>query len=168
MKAIADWVGVQPSAIYNHVSSKQVLLRDIAQHTIRTLIEDTRTAIASTDDVDEQLRRAVRAHVDLHTSQRAQAHVANREIPSLEEPARTQQITLRREYVAIFEQLIIRGLREGVFTALAPRITAHAILQMGIGVSVWFHPDDPMSAAEVGDLYGRLALRMVGAKTSDS
>ena len=163
MKAIADQVGVQPSAIYNHVSSKQVLLREIAQLTIRTLIDDARAAIASTDDASEQLFRAMRAHIDLHTSRRAQAHVANREIPSLEEPARTQQIALRQEYVAIFERVIERGVAEGTFDALAPRISAYAILQMGIGVAVWFHDDGPMSAQEIGDLYATLALRMVGA-----
>lgn len=168
MKAIAEWVGVQPSAIYNHVSSKQVLLRDIAQLTIKTLIEDAHAAVASTDDVAEQLRLAVCAHIKLHTNQRAEAHVANREIPSLEEPARSQQIALRNEYVDIFDQLIVHGVNEGRFKALAPRITAYAILQMGIGVSVWFHPDGPMSTEDVCDLYGELALRMVGAVGADA
>jgi AcrR family transcriptional regulator len=163
MKAIAERVGVQPSAIYNHVDSKQALLRDIAQRAIKTLINDTHLAIASTDDVREQLIRAVVAHVQMHTRDPALALIANRDFPSLEEPALTEQVVLRQEYVSIFERVIVRGVAQERFTALAPRITAYAILQMGIGVSIWFHEDGPMSAQEIGELYGKLALRMVGA-----
>jgi AcrR family transcriptional regulator len=165
MKAIADRVGVQPSAIYNHVGSKQILLRDIAQATIRSLIDGAHMAIESTPDEREQLRRAVRSHVLMHTNDRHRAHVANREIPSLEEPARTEQIVLRQQYVNLFERLIDRGVERGTFRATAPRITAYAILQMGIGVSIWFHDDGPLSADEICDLYGELSLRMVGAET---
>ena len=89
--------------------------------------------------------------------------MANREIPSLEEPARSEQIVLRQEYVNIYERMIVRGLRVGAFSGVrAPRITAYAILQMGIGVSTWFHEDGPLSAGEVADLYAEMALRMVG------
>ena len=163
MKAIAERVGVQPSAIYNHVDSKQTLLRDIAQRAIKTLINDTHLAIASTDDVCDQLVRAVVAHVEMHTRDPALALIANRDFPSLEEPALTEQVVLRQEYVSIFERVIVRGVAQQRFTAFAPRITAYAILQMGIGVSIWFHEDGPMSAQEIGDLYAKLALRMVGA-----
>jgi AcrR family transcriptional regulator len=163
MKAIADRVGVRPSAIYNHVDSKQTLLRDIAQFAIKTLINNTHIAIASTDDVSEQLVRAVAAHVDMHTKDPALALIANRDFPSLEEPALTEQVVLRQEYVSIFERVIVRGVAQQRFQALTPRITAYAILQMGIGVSIWFHEDGPLSAQQICDLYGRLALRMVGA-----
>jgi AcrR family transcriptional regulator len=163
MKAIADRVGVRPSAIYNHVDSKQTLLRDIAQFAIKTLINNTHIAIASTDDVGEQLVRAVAAHVEMHTKDPALALIANRDFPSLEEPALTEQVVLRQEYVSIFERVIVRGVAQQRFQALTPRITAYAILQMGIGVSVWFHEDGPLSAQQICDLYGRLALRMVGA-----
>jgi AcrR family transcriptional regulator len=162
MKAIAERVGVRPSAIYNHVESKQVLLRDIAHETIRTLIEGAHSAIGSTKDETEQLRRATHLHVLMHTHERHRSHVANREIPSLQEPARTEQIVLRQEYVNIFARLIERGVAAGVFNAVAPRVTAYAILQMGIGVSIWFHEDGALTPDEVGDLYAELALRMVG------
>jgi AcrR family transcriptional regulator len=163
MKAIAERVGVQPSAIYNHIDSKQALLRDIAQRAIKTLINDTHLAIASTDDVREQLVRAVAAHVALHTQDPALALVANRDFPSLEEPALTEQVVLREEYVGIFEHVIVRGVAQKRFDALTPRITAYAILQVGIGVSIWLHEDGPLTPQEICDLCGKLALRLVGA-----
>lgn len=163
MKAIAQEVGVGAPAIYNHVESKQTLLREIVWGTIEQLIDNAHAAIDSTDDVVEQLYRVVCGHVAFHAERHLETAIGNNEIASLEEPARTRQIVYREKYVEIFERLIKRGVLLGRFTCDSPKLTAFAIMQMGMGVSEWYRNDGEMTPAATGEMYGHFALRVVGA-----
>jgi AcrR family transcriptional regulator len=167
MKAIAERVGIGAPAIYNHVDSKQALLREIVKGTIQVLIEDAHTAIASTTDVEEQLRRAVRAHVEFHAEHRFEMFISEREITKLEESARAQQIAWREEYIAIFERLIERGVSLGRFDTPSPKLATYGILQMGMGVSIWYRRSGEMSPGDVGTLYAEYAVRMVRGARPD-
>ena len=164
MQAIAQRVGIQPSGIYNHVDSKQTLLRDITQEAIEELIEIAHAGIASTDDIAQQIYRAAAGHAAYHATHRLEMFICNGEIPNIEEPARTRVVTHRQEYVRVFTRVIERGIAAGRFAPVSsPRLTTYAILQMGIGVSVWYHDDGDLSPTDIGDLYGRYALKLVGA-----
>jgi AcrR family transcriptional regulator len=163
MRALADEVGVRPSAIYNHYGSKQELLYEIVRGNIQQTIAGARAGVAASDDVAEQLRAAVKYHVAFHAGKRLQMYIAERETARLEEPARSRQIGYRREYVAIFIDVIERGRASGRFTTPDSRISAFAILQMGLGVSTWYHDEGELSPDELGDLYGEFAVRMLTA-----
>lgn len=164
MADIGKVLGIQAPSLYNHVSSKQQLLRTVMVGTMETLIADHATAVHSTDDVSEQLRRAMEAHVRYHARFRREAHIGNREINSLEEPTRSTVLELRRQYAHSWQELIERGVAEGVFTTRSPRLAAYAMLEMGIGVSVWFRPDGPIAEGEVVYAYSDMALQIVSAR----
>jgi AcrR family transcriptional regulator len=161
MKAIAERVGIGASAIYNHVDSKQDLLRAIVKGTIQQLIDDAHAAIASTEDVEDQLRCAVCAHVKFHAEHRFEMVISERDITNLEEPARTGQIAYREEYIGIFERLIERGIALGRFDTRSPKLATYAILQMGMGVSIWYRRSGEMTPSDVGTLYAEYAARIV-------
>jgi AcrR family transcriptional regulator len=162
MNGIGRSVGIRGSAIYNHVPSKQELLREIIFSAMYELIHDVRCAIEEADGIPDRLRRGFAEHVLYHARRRLEFSVGNREIPSLEEPAHTQIIELRHGYVRMFEEIIKAGARDGVFDVTSTLIATHAILQAGMGVAVWFDPNGAMTAEEVSEFYGELALRVVG------
>jgi AcrR family transcriptional regulator len=165
MKQLAEQVGIQPSGIYNHVDSKQALLREIVLGAIRGLIADAHQAIDSAEQVTTQLLRAVHGHAAFHATHPFEMVICNGEISSIEEPARTQVVAYREQYVGIFERLIERGVSHGTFSTPSPKLAAYAILQMGMGVSVWYSEGGELSPNAVGDLYGEFALRIVGVST---
>jgi AcrR family transcriptional regulator len=165
MKGLAEQVGIQPSGIYNHVGSKQVLLREIVLRAMRELIADAHQAAASTDDVPTQLLRAVHGHAAFHATHPLEMFICNGEITSLEEPARSRAVACRQECREIFDGVIARGVALGAFSTPSPKLAAHAILQMGMGVPVWYVAGGELSPADVGDLYGEFALRIVGASS---
>jgi AcrR family transcriptional regulator len=164
MKAIAERVGIQPSAIYKHVESKQALLREIVRRATRNLIGEAHLAIASSEDAEAQLARAVRVHVQLHLEDPAIALIAGRGLASLEPQAADEQRALQQEYLSIFERTIARGLHQQRFDALDPRVTARSILRMGRGAAQSLREDASIGTRELCDLYTELALRMVGAR----
>jgi AcrR family transcriptional regulator len=155
-------VGIRGSAIYNHVSSKQELLRDIMLSAMYELVGLVRAAVDSASDPPTQLRLGIGQHVAYHARCRLETRVGNREIPSLEEPAHTELIEVRRNHVDMFKGIIEAGIAEGIFVVEFPLIATHAILQSGMGVAAWYHPNGSMSDIEVGEIYGEFALRTVG------
>lgn len=163
MRDIAASLEIQAASLYNHISTKQEILRDVMAATMNALLAAVRAAVEGTGDTVEQLRRATEAHVRFHARHPREVRVGNYEIPALDEPQRSTITRLRSEYSKLFVALIERGVEEGVFDAHSPRLSAYAILQMGIGVAMWYRADGPMSEDEIVFEYGQLGLAVAGA-----
>ncbi|WP_248963345.1 TetR/AcrR family transcriptional regulator [Sphaerisporangium perillae] len=163
MADIGAAVGMRGPSLYKHVASKQELLAEIMISTMERLIEASQEATAGADDVREQLRRAVEAHVRYHARYGLEAFVGNREIGNLEQPNRDRVLRRRGEYERGFRRLIERGLAKGVFDVRSARLASYSILDMGIGVAAWFREGGEFSADQLAYQYGDLALRMVTA-----
>ena len=165
MEDIAAALGLRAPSLYNHVESKQSLLQQIMLGTVESLVRDQQAVLATTHDVTEQLRRAMEAHVRFHTRFQREVRVSNNEIASIEEPARSRLLDLRRQYARPWIELIERGVAEGRFESQWPRLTAFALIEMGMGVSLWFRADGPLSESQVVYYYGDMALRLVLPRT---
>ncbi|MFI7701860.1 TetR/AcrR family transcriptional regulator [Nonomuraea sp. NPDC049480] len=163
MADIGAAVGVRGPSLYKHVASKQELLAEIMTGTMARLLAGFQDAISSTDDVREQLRRAVEAHVRYHAQHRFEAFVGNREIANLAQPARDLVLRHRSDYERGLRRLIERGAAEGVFTVRSAQLASYSILDMGIGVAAWYREGGEFSVDQLAYQYGDLALRMVGA-----
>lgn len=162
MRDIAASLQLQAASLYNHISTKQEILRDVMARTMTSLMTVVRSALADTDDTVEQLRRATEAHVRFHARNPREVRVGNYEIPALDEPHRSTITALRRAYSQTFVALIERGVKEGVFETSSPLLSAYAILQMGIGVAMWYRPNGPLSEDDIVVEYGRLGLSVAG------
>src|SRR5262249_44280009 len=98
MRHIASALGIQAPGLYNHVGSKQEILRDIMVGVMTDLLAEQRAALQSTNDAAEQVRRVVESHVRYHCRHQQATVVGNREIPNLEEPSRSLVISQRDEF----------------------------------------------------------------------
>ena len=165
MKDIAAALGLQAPSLYNHVASKQSLLQEIMLGSMERLVREQEAVLATTNDVTDRLRRAMEAHVRFHTRFQREVRIGNNEIASIEEPARTSLLDLRRRYARPWITLIERGVAEGRFETPSPRLSAFAMIEMGMGVSLWFRADGPLSESQVANYYGDMALRLVLART---
>lgn len=165
MKDIATVLRMRAPSLYNHVTSKQVLLREIILATHENADRELRAALASSSDVVEQLRRTTEVHVRFHMRQPREWRVASRELVHLEEPTRTRVRRIRRNFEELVIGLIERGVREGRFDASSPKLTAYAIFRLGSGVGQWYRPGGEFSDSEIAFYYGDLALRMAGVKS---
>ncbi|KAF0845194.1 TetR/AcrR family transcriptional regulator [Nocardia caishijiensis] len=163
MSEIGARVGIRGPSLYKHVASKQELLVAIMTDTMDSLLAEHRSAVAGTDDPTERLRRAVEAHIRYHARHRMEAFVGNREIRSLTEPNLSEVLCRRAEYEQMFRILIADGVAAGRFRVASERIASYAILELGMGVAVWFREDGEFSENEIVWQYVDFALRLVGA-----
>jgi AcrR family transcriptional regulator len=161
MRHIAAALGIQAPGLYNHVGSKQEILADIMVGVMTELLEEQRAAVASTTDVVEQVRRIVESHVRYHCRHQRATFVGNREIPSLDEPARSLVIAQRDEFEQTFRSVISRGVAEGRFAVGSARLASYAILEMGMGIAGWYREGGELSESQVAYEYGEMALRIL-------
>ena len=162
MADIGSAVGVRAPSLYKHVPSKQQLLARIMVTTMLDLQAGFDRAVASTDDTVGQFRRAVEAHVRFHARHRLEAFVGTREIRSLEQPHRDHVVTLRSAYEAGLRALVHNGVEDGRFHTSSPRLACYTVLDMGMGVSVWYRERGEISEDELVYAYADHALRVVG------
>jgi AcrR family transcriptional regulator len=162
MMDIGAALGIRGPSLYKHVASKQDLLAEIMVETMTSLIARQRAAVVAGGPPDVQLRRAVEAHVRYHATHREDALVGNREIESLEEPARTHVVELRRTYEHGLRAIIESGCATGDFATAHARLVSYAILDMGMGLASWYRPDGEYDIDALAYAYGNLAAQMVG------
>jgi AcrR family transcriptional regulator len=161
MEDIGRALNLRGPSLYRHVSSKQELLAEIMVAHMAALQRDHGIAVASSDDVAEQLRRAVEAHVRYHARHRLEALLGNRELRNLDEANHRRLLEQRKEYELGFRGLVERGIAEGRFAARSVKLAVYSLLDMGAGVSVWFREDGEFSVDEVAYRYGDMAMLLL-------
>ncbi|MFV8395772.1 TetR/AcrR family transcriptional regulator [Corynebacterium hindlerae] len=164
MEHIAEVVGMRASSLYNHCSSKQEILQEIATNAMEEMLRTHARAIAGLTDPIEQLTATVRNHVRFHATQARRVRVTNSQLSNLEEPARSIVLQLRRDYVGRWISIVSEGVDKGVFTAADVKITCWALIDMGIGVAQWFNDNGEYTADELADMYAGFALHQLTSK----
>jgi AcrR family transcriptional regulator len=86
LRSIAELVGIRTPSLYNHIESKQELLRGIVQETTELVWSEFQAAIAGTTDATERLRRAVEVYALRHAIHRREALIVNRDVATLGAP----------------------------------------------------------------------------------
>jgi AcrR family transcriptional regulator len=115
LRDIANEVGIRTPSLYNHIESKQELLRGILLTTTEQVWSDFETAVEGVSAVGERLRRAVVTYAMRHAIHRREALIVNRDVESLDEPARSDVMALRRRHECAVREIIIEGVGAGVF-----------------------------------------------------
>lgn len=164
MAQIGNRIGIRGPSLYKHVASKHEMLDEIMTTMMRELLRRQERALALGGSVRDRLARITAVHVQYHAEHRYEAFVGHREIDSLEEPARTRILELRREYESAFRELVQEGRQANVFRTSSDRWSSYAILDMGIGVSAWYNPSGSVAPDELAATYARFALQMLEAE----
>ena len=164
MTDIGAAVGMRGPSLYKHVGAKQELLAQIMTGTMDALLHTHRTAVTGCEDIVERLRRAAEAHVRYHARHRLEAFVGTREIRSLEEPHRAEVLRLRAAYEQAFRELLAEGVAAGRFQVTTVKLTSYAIVDLGMGVAVWYREDGDLTEDQIVYQYGDFALRLAGAR----
>lgn len=162
---IASAAGMSPAALYVHHKSKEELLYLISrtghQRTLR-LVND---GIAGSDDPVEQLLAVFRSFAEHHARGHTDARIVNYELAALS-PDHLKEITgYRREIEQGMRDVINAGVANGAFQTSNPRMTALALLSLGIDLARWYRDEGEWTPEEIADHYCEIALRMVGAES---
>jgi AcrR family transcriptional regulator len=162
MRQLAEGAGVTLSNVYNYFPAKSDILLAILRRAVIEQIETTTSAIESAGpSVVERYLAGVESFVLFDLEHLDVCFVANSELRYLQSAQRAEIVELRDRQQALYEELIEQGVALGTFRTPHPGEAATAMLMMCVGVTVWYRPEGPLSAAELARRYARYALAMV-------
>ncbi|MEV0974894.1 TetR/AcrR family transcriptional regulator [Microtetraspora glauca] len=161
---ISTAAGMSPAALYVHYKSKEELLYQISRSGHEATLRLLRESRASSDDPAEQLLTAVREFVTFHARSHTSARIVNYELSALSAEHYAEIRAVRRAIDQEMRQIVEAGIARGVFHTANPRMTALALLSLGVDVARWYRDDGEWSDHDIADHYCELALRIVGAR----
>lgn len=167
IRDIANEAGISVASLYNYMSTKEDLLISIMEEGLVQIRDVALRTLKDQSDPIDQLVALVRLHVWRHANRRQSAVVVDTEIRSLSREGLTHIVSLRDEYENIWREVIRRGMLDGSFDVLEPKLVSLALLEMCTGVSHWFSSKGELSLSYVGDVFADAALGMTRAKRND-
>lgn len=160
---IAAAAGMSPAALYVHHKSKEELLYLISRNGHENTLRTIRAALARSEGPVESLRAVVHDFAVHHARGRTGARVVNYELAALEPDHLAEIREIRHQIEDELRTLVQRGADAGVFDVADSRMTAAALLSLGIDLARWYHDGTRWTPEQIGDHYAELALRIVGA-----
>jgi AcrR family transcriptional regulator len=162
VRDLAASLGLQPGAIYAHVSSKQELLFELMRLGIQTHRDALKGALLDAGrEPEDQVRALTREHVLVHLRYQALARMASREARSMSAEQQAELALIRLESERMFRDVIDRGIRLGRFSVSQGELAVIAIGGMGVRVAEWWDPSSSHSPEQIADTYADFAVRLV-------
>jgi AcrR family transcriptional regulator len=167
-RTIAAGAGMSPAAVYVHHASKEELLFLISLSGHDEALEVVRSAARRGLGASDRLRCIVADFSAWHARNHTMARVVQYELGALSSEHLREVAVRRRQIEQVVRDAIADGVDAGVFDCDDVPGTVLAMLSMAIDVARWYRDDGRRPAAEIGRLYGELALRMVEARSASA
>lgn len=149
MRDIAASLQMEAASLYNHISSKEEILRSICFDMAHTFL----TGIKEINDIyfnaEERLGMAVRNHIKILTSNLNASFVFIHEWRNLTDEARVEFVAMRDEYENELLQILISGEEEGAFNDVNNKFAVLTILSSLNWVVEWYSPKGEMTSEEI-------------------
>ncbi|MEP3045699.1 MAG: TetR/AcrR family transcriptional regulator [Roseibium sp.] len=166
MREIANDVGVQPGALYNHFPTKQDILKDLMLSHMSDLLSAWETSGLS-DDMDP-LERFVRFHIRFHLQRADEVFISYMELRSLDAENFAAVEQARRSYEAILTQILTEGTMAGRYKVDNAKVTTRAIIAMLTGIPTWYREGGDLSESDIELLYLDLVRKAVAPTSTVS
>ena len=113
VRIIASELGMEAASLYNHIASKQEILKELLLEMAGLFTTGMNSIEISDADSFQKLENLVALHVHLTFEFPNEIALITGEWVHLEEPAYGQYITLRNEYEQKFKSIIRQGMEDG-------------------------------------------------------
>lgn len=156
---IANELGIMKGSLYHYIRSKQDLLYEVVLAPFQAANELMNGTMGTDLPVDQRIRAAFVAHLELIDRQFPRLWVALIERLELPAEQRAEISALRSRYEDQWYLLIQEAIEAGVFRPdLDPGLTRLALLGMLNWASQWYHREGRCGAQEIGESFADLFL----------
>ena len=149
MRDLAENLGIEAPSLYNHIKSKEDLLREICFK----IANDFHTQLDTLEQAGEasikQVEDLIRFHIKMMLERYEEVHISNHEWHHLKEPYHTEFLNQRRRYEKRFETIIEKGVTKKQIRKLNPYIAVLTILSAVRGIEFWHRKKRNVSPSEL-------------------
>ncbi len=149
LEEVGARLGITRAALYYYFRNKEAVLRELLTRAMHVGVADLETAIASSDDPEEQLTTAIASLIDLIARERDIFTIYFQENEAVMSAAGEEARRLEELYASRFTTLVAVVLDARGVGGVDAGVVARGILGMCNWTYRWLQPDGPMSAREV-------------------
>jgi AcrR family transcriptional regulator len=164
MRDLAQAVHLQASSLYNHISGKQDILREICFRNAQRYREGMKAVENQGGTPAQRIEELIALHLQIATEDTTSITAFNDEWRHLEEPALSEFVQLRKDYEARFKHIIEQGIADGSFQQVDPNYALYTLLSALRWVYDWYKPERAALLPGVQTSITRLLLDGLVAK----
>jgi len=145
VRAVAERARLTKAGLYYHIKEKEDLLFRICEHSIQTILDGARAALALESDPAARLRALVRNHGGFFFRHPHNLTVLNRDMGALTGAQREAIRSLEKQYLDLVRDVFRDGQKRGRFKKLDPTVAAFTLLGVLNSFDRWYDPAGPVS-----------------------
>ena len=164
MRDLADAVNLKASSLYNHISSKEEILKNICFENAQRFLAGMEKVEATPGNATEKVEALLRLHIRTATGDAASVMAFNDEWRHLSEPYLSEFKALRKNYEGRFQAIIEAGIRSGEFQAVEPAIALYTLFSAVRWLYDWYKPGKKIGAEALEKQVCGLLMQGLGRK----
>ncbi|OMP31567.1 TetR/AcrR family transcriptional regulator [Mangrovimonas sp. DI 80] len=150
MRDLAGTMGIKAASLYNHISSKQEILKDIIISLAETFTEGMREIKSAEISSIEKLRKIVKLHVDITSNNTSGMASLNNDWMHLEEKLE-YYLTLRTDYEEEFRDILIEGINAGEIEDSNVDVMLFSMLSTLRSLYIWIPKKEDLNPEELSE-----------------
>jgi TetR/AcrR family transcriptional regulator, cholesterol catabolism regulator len=159
MRDLAAAVGMEAASLYNHIKSKQELLRIICTTVAQRYVDGLHQIDGLAVSPVEKIEKLIHLQVDVITADPQMAAVAQDEWRHLDDVTRRAFVHQRNEYEATLRGWITDAMQAGQVRALDANLVLFTLLSALQWLHHWFRPERALHADEIKHQLTTMLLR---------
>lgn len=158
MRDLAETVQLKASSLYNHIGSKEEILRDICFENAQRFQTGMEEIAQMDGSAVEKVQALLRMHIHIATEDITSVTAFNDEWRHLSEPHLSNFKAMRRDYEQRFLEIIETGIQNGAFKPIPPFLILNTIFSSVRWLYDWYKPERNVSPDE---LYAQIATLLM-------
>jgi len=160
MRDLARNLGLRPSSIYGHVSSKQELLFRVMERLMDEVLARARQALEAGGEPEELVRRLVVSNIC--QAGPYETALLQSELRNLRPSYRAAIERKQTEYRELWLRVLNEGRRRGLFRIKDPKLAFLGIDGALIHVERWFNPAGRLTRMDLAEVFVAWILNSLG------
>jgi AcrR family transcriptional regulator len=137
MRDIAEAIGVEASSLYNHIESKNEILKDICFRIARLFTTNLKEVELSAQSNLSKIESIIRFHISMMVEEYENVYISDNEWKHLPEPFLTDFKNQRRNYRSRLAAVLQKGIDKKEITTVNPSVAVLTILSAISGIESW-------------------------------
>lgn len=157
MRDLASAMGIKAASLYNHINSKQAILKDIIISLAEEFTAGMETILSSESNAIEKLKKIIALHVVITSNNTFGMASLNNDWMHLEEHLE-YYLELRHNYEDNFKEIIKEGISEGIIVNENPEIMAFSMLSTLRSLYLWIPKKEDLSSSDLSQSLSELLI----------
>lgn len=159
MRQLAEQTGMEAASLYNHISSKEELLREICCSVANDFNAHLLQLEADDSCASRKMEAIIRFHIHMLLTRYNDVYVSNRDWKHLKEPWLTNFLNQRKQYENRLAAIIQQGVDAGKFKPVHPHVAVLTILSAVRSIEYWQRSKKAISSKQIADDLVMLLLK---------